>query len=153
MENFELSQVAFLSAKPRKARYTAAACGFVCILLSYSRQGQMARQTPCVCCTTVVCNLRTSHCNFHLSRYHDKLSRDQNKLWVVQSNSSQWVRRYVLRRRDFLGAQFHVLIFGICIGIDLSETSVFDVITSFSAVYIWSWTTAHRDTRTVPSGP
>ena len=23
----------------------------------------------------------------------------------------------------------------------------FDVITSFSAVYIWSWTTAHRDTR------
>ena len=29
----------------------------------------------------------------------------------------------------------------------------FDVITSFSAVYIWSWTTAHRDTRTVPSGP
>ena len=27
----------------------------------------------------------------------------------------------------------------------------FDVITSFSAVYIWSWTTAHRDPRTVSS--
>ena len=25
--------------------------------------------------------------------------------------------------------------------------NAFDVITSFSAVYIWSWTTAHRDTR------
>ena len=29
----------------------------------------------------------------------------------------------------------------------------FDVITSFSAVYIWSWTTAHRDPRTVTRGP
>ena len=25
--------------------------------------------------------------------------------------------------------------------------TLFDVITSFPAVYIWSWTTAHRDTR------
>ena len=80
MENLELSRMAFLAAKPRKTRYAAAAYGCVCILLSYSRQGQMARQTPCVCCTTVVYNLRTSHCNLLLSGYHDKLLRDQNEL-------------------------------------------------------------------------
>ena len=80
MENFELSQVAFLVTKLRKTRCTAAACGCVCILLSYSRQGQMARQTPYVCCTTFVCNLRASHRNFLLSGHHDKLPRDQNEL-------------------------------------------------------------------------
>ena len=29
-----------------------------------------------------------------------------------------------------------------------SVLKIFDVITSFSAVYIWSWTTAHRHPRT-----
>ena len=32
-------------------------------------------------------------------------------------------------------------------------STTFDVITSFSAVYIWSWTTAQSNPRTVTRGP